>query len=216
MRVSRFVAFDLDGTLLTCNSSFAFCQYLRKRKVLSVTQLFYCAFRYFVYKRGLISLDVLQKNVFHTLFKGKQVEELRKHVDSFLHELVKHSLNKLVFNRLQEALKRGDHVALLSNSPLFLVEPLAKKWQIPFALGSEYQVDTEGCLWDIAFIIDGNRKVEYLKQAVSSFPIPITTVAYSDHRADLPLLEAVDKAIVVNPDQYLRRLALSRDWEIIG
>jgi HAD superfamily hydrolase (TIGR01490 family) len=39
--------------------------------------------------------------------------------------------------------------------------------------------------------------------------------AYSDSESDLPMLRAVGRAIVVNPDAQLRRIAIEEAWEIV-
>ncbi len=39
--------------------------------------------------------------------------------------------------------------------------------------------------------------------------------AYSDSESDLPLLELVGHAVVVNPDRALARIARERDWELL-
>jgi len=41
-----------------------------------------------------------------------------------------------------------------------------------------------------------------------------TSYAYSDSITDVPMLEAVGHAVVVNPDRTLRRLAVERGWEV--
>ena len=40
--------------------------------------------------------------------------------------------------------------------------------------------------------------------------------AYSDSESDLPMLRAVGRAVVVNPDAELRRIAVEEGWEIIA
>ena len=42
-----------------------------------------------------------------------------------------------------------------------------------------------------------------------------SSYAYSDSESDLPMLRAVGHAVVVNPDQDLRRIALEEGWEIL-
>ncbi len=39
--------------------------------------------------------------------------------------------------------------------------------------------------------------------------------AYSDSESDLPMLRAVGHAVVVNPDQDLRRIAVQEGWEVL-
>jgi HAD superfamily hydrolase (TIGR01490 family) len=41
------------------------------------------------------------------------------------------------------------------------------------------------------------------------------SLAYSDSESDLPMLRAVGKPIVVNPDAELRRIAAQEDWEVL-
>jgi HAD superfamily hydrolase (TIGR01490 family) len=43
-----------------------------------------------------------------------------------------------------------------------------------------------------------------------------SSYAYSDSESDLPMLRAVGRAVVVNPDGELRRTALQEGWEIIA
>ncbi len=40
--------------------------------------------------------------------------------------------------------------------------------------------------------------------------------AYSDSESDLPMLRAVGRAVVVNPDSALRRIAVQEGWEIVA
>jgi len=42
-----------------------------------------------------------------------------------------------------------------------------------------------------------------------------SSYAYSDSESDLPMLRAVGKAVVVNPDGLLRRIAVEEGWEVI-
>ena len=41
-------------------------------------------------------------------------------------------------------------------------------------------------------------------------------MAYSDGYSDLPLLEAVGRAVAVNPDRKLRRVAGERGYQVLG
>jgi HAD superfamily hydrolase (TIGR01490 family) len=42
-----------------------------------------------------------------------------------------------------------------------------------------------------------------------------SSYAYSDSESDLPMLRAVGRAVVVNPDAMLRRIAAEEGWEVI-
>jgi len=42
-----------------------------------------------------------------------------------------------------------------------------------------------------------------------------SSFAYSDSESDLPMLRAVGRAVVVNPDGVLRRIAVEEGWEVV-
>lgn len=112
----------------------------------------------------------------------------------------------------------GDRVIIVSASGVHLVEPIAERLGVEEVLAIDLQVShgvysgqvegvmtfREGKLTRLLELLGGDRSL----LATASF--------YSDSRNDLPLLEAVGKPHVVNPDPVLRERATAAGWPILS
>jgi phosphoserine phosphatase len=117
---------------------------------------------------------------------------------------------------LEEAQKRGDEIALASNSPDFLIQALAKRLYIKHYTATRYLLNLQNYFIKIEDIIDGKSKAEYTFDLCKRLGIAIeNTTAYSDSLYDLPLLEITGKAIGVNPDKSLLKICQERGWDIV-
>ncbi len=62
----------------------------------------------------------------------------------------------------------------------------------------------------------GEGKVEALAQLADEHGLDLAgSAAYSDSISDVPMLRAVGRAVAVNPDRELRRIARDEGWEIL-
>ncbi len=111
---------------------------------------------------------------------------------------------------LEEQRKGQGRAVILSCSPAFLVEPIANFLGVDETVSSIYTTDNDGCLLDIAKVIDGKAKADYMHRYAYD-----ETVAFSDSFDDLPFLEKASRAIVVRPDRKLRRFARKNKWEML-
>ena len=206
----RVLAFDLDGTLLTKNSSFAFCHFLCRQKHLSYVQLIYSALWYGYYRHWSHSYYHLHKRIFDHLLRGQNLNFLKTQAERFVEKHLKGMLYPPAFRRLEEQKKGQGRAVILSCSPDFLVKPIANFLGVDETISSVYTTDNDGCLLDIAKVIDGKAKADYMHRYASD-----ETVAYSDSFDDLPFLEKASRAIAVRPDRKLRRFARKNKWEML-
>ena len=112
----------------------------------------------------------------------------------------------------------GDRVIIVSASGVHLVEPIAERLGVEEVLAIDLQVNHgvySGQVEGVMTFREGKltRRLELLGGdrgllAGASF--------YSDSRNDLPLLEAVGKPHVVNPDPVLREQAQQAGWPILS
>ena len=112
----------------------------------------------------------------------------------------------------------GDRVIIISASGVHLVQPIAERLGVEEVLAIDLQVShgvysgqvagvltyREGKLTRLLELLDGDQSL----LATASF--------YSDSRNDLPLLKAVGKPHVVNPDPVLREHAEQAGWPILS
>jgi phosphoserine phosphatase len=85
-------------------------------------------------------------------------------------------------------------------------------------IGTRYEVDRNGALTgdlDGPFMY-GEGKVEAMRQFAADHEIDLgRSFAYSDSASDLPMLRAVGKPVVVNPDPELSRIAREEGWRVM-
>jgi HAD superfamily hydrolase (TIGR01490 family) len=97
-----------------------------------------------------------------------------------------------------------------------VVEPLARVLGMDGGIGTRYEVDRDGTFtgrFDGPFVY-GPGKVEAMETFAAAHGIDLApSYAYSDSLSDLPMLEAVGHAVVVNPDPALAAIAKREGWQ---
>lgn len=208
--------FDLDKTLLKVNCSYRFGAFLYRSNFFSFGSLLCNLMDYARHKWLGLPLEQLHARSFDRLFKRKKAEKLFYLVDQFLNESLAGMLNPLVFERLKGSLYKGDYVLILSSSPDFLVQEIARRLKVTAAEGTIYEVDSDGKMAKLGHVMDGRNKAKVVVDLAQQLQIPVSEITvYTDSYLDLPLLEIAGKSIGVNPDFRLKKLCKDNDWEII-
>jgi phosphoserine phosphatase len=214
--VRSISAFDLDHTLLSDNTSYRFCLYLCKKKYLPLSSLafiFGCNIRHSL---GVLSIVGLHESAFSRLFKGRSSLTIKQWAFDFLDEYLDSFLYEPAIKKLKEAQSAGHFTAILSSSPDFLVEPIAKRLEIPFWKSTRYAVDKENKFSHIAELMQGSDKAKIIGELSSLYHVPKKEItAYSDSHLDLPFLMAAGTSYGVNPNRKLRSLCQKNNWSII-
>ncbi|MCH9627437.1 MAG: hypothetical protein S4CHLAM2_10770 [Chlamydiales bacterium] len=198
--------FDLDGTLLSHNSSFSFCRWLRRQGVFSRADLLYCSSLYATHLLFGLSLLSLHTRVFNRLFRGRSAERFQPYVQPFIQTL---SWYEPGLRRLEELREQGAEVHIFSNSPRFLVELIAASIGVKNVSATDYKIDNAGLMWNIATLVDGKKKGEMLQAFKNE------TIAFSDSHHDFPFLQAASRAVAVNPNRRLSKIAAQQKWEVL-
>jgi HAD superfamily phosphoserine phosphatase-like hydrolase len=163
-----------------------------------------------------MSIQDVHAKIFDRIFHGRSSDSLRKHIISFLDYKLDTIVNPLLIERLRQAQSENHVVVILSSSPDFLVESIGSRLGADISVGTCYQTNVKMHFTQISQVINGEEKAEYVTQLSNAKDVPLENViAYSDSYLDLPLLERVGKAVVVNPDKKLRSVAINRKWEIV-
>ncbi len=208
--------FDLDNTLIRTNSSFQFCRYLYRKNVFSLQSLMTSVWYRLKYEFLGLSLIQLHQAVFEKILKGFSLEILEKHVPCFLEEFLEKDLYLPAYAELKKAKAEGQRTGILSNSPAFLVSPIAQFFGVDFWKATEYGVDKDKCLCNIAILMEGGAKAAAAEEMQIALGIAKEDMTgYTDSHADLPLLKACGNRVAVNPDRKLKRLALKQKWRVI-
>ncbi len=212
----RAALFDMDRTLLRVDSARLYTRYRRDRGEASLLDALRVALWVTQYSFGVIDAPKVAR---------KALEGFRGREESWLEESCADLFPKYVLPEVQqagrEAVKRhrdaGDYVAIVTGATRYVAEPVAAELGIPNVICSELEVDVEGRFTGriVEPLCYGLGKIERTAKIAEreGFTLEGATF-YSDSITDLPLLEAVEAPVVINPDRRLRRVAQRRGWPI--
>lgn len=210
--------FDLDRTLISGSSAFAF----------GIT-----AWRNDLIPTGELLSDAVNALAFR--LSGATDEKSEAVRDRILHavegapqsDLI--GLNEEVLPRLLEKVRpeakgllemhheAGRDCYIVSASPIELVQPLAKALGMEGAIATTSEV-VDGCYTgrlEGPFVYgDGKAEAIAKLSADRGYDLRLS-YAYSDSVSDLPMLEMVGHPVAVNPDGPLENLAHQRGWPIV-
>lgn len=208
--------FDIDGTLVAGPST-------EKR-------LFWLLFRLGWLKPGQL-LSFLRFGAVHAADYGAHTWKKNKayltglpcgDVEALVSAWVKRSAPQWWFApcvaRLRQHRSAGDTVVLLSGTPQFLADALARELGATLAIGTLCASAAGRFLAGPPLRHPfGAGKLELLKVLATDSRVPAGDVfAYGDSVHDLPLLRFAGRPVAVRPDPGLRAAAEAAGWEILG
>lgn len=211
----RLAIFDIDGTLVPGDSSeIRFVRYLWRERLLGPRQLL--AFAWFCVRYSLrFGKHVMQKN--KAWLSGMNEAEVRSFAERFTRDTLIPVLYKPVVRRLEAHQAAGDTVVLLSGTPQFLAEALARE------LGVEAAYGALCCSKDEIYAAApperhpyGRTKLDGAQALAEATGLRLSeAIAYGDSVHDAHLFHVVAEAVVVQPDDDLHSVATGQGWEIL-
>ena len=214
--MSKLTIFDLDNTLLAGDSDRAWGQYIVEKKIVSDAFLVESEKFYNSYYEGDLDIDGFLAFCLKPLTENKLSEllELRK---GFIEDKIKPMMLEEAIRTVEQKKIEGPVIiATATNS--FVTRPIADLFKIKDLIATEFIIkDNEftGEVDGIPCFREGKvKKVEEWVEA-NGYDLSNATF-YSDSFNDLPLLEKVETAIVVDGDDKLIEQAKNNDWECIS
>lgn len=216
MQWSQLTVFDLDRTIVTANCSMDFCRFLVEKNVLPWSSFFFSLFYYIRHTFFGMSLSDLHSRVFDHLLRGRSLAKIESYVEPFLQEYFYSRIYPPAIAELRLAQHLGHYTLILSNSPGFLVEKVARLLGVNEWRATQYAVDKEKNLCHVALVMQGEEKALCVKEVAQRLSIGKERItAYSDSFLDLPLLLSAGVPVAVNPDRKLRRFSVQHQWFIL-
>ncbi len=214
---TRLALFDLDHTLLDGDSDVLWCDFLIQRGLLDCAT-FAARNEQMArdYRAGQVSALAFCEFYISTLAARSRSDwaPLRS---AFAAEVIAPRIGRAALRLVREHRATGDLLVLTTATNRFISEPAAAQ------LGIDHLIATE-CETDAAGIFSGRTlgtlnmregKVERLHAWLQARGIDWAACDasfYSDSINDLPLLLAVQRPLVVNPDAQLAAEAARRGW----
>jgi HAD superfamily hydrolase (TIGR01490 family) len=214
--MSKLTIFDLDNTLLAGDSDRAWGQYIVEKKIVSDDFLIESEKFYNSYYEGDLDIDGFLAFCLKPLTENK-LSELLKLRKGFIEDKIKPMmLEEAVRTVKKKKLEGPVIIATATNS--FVTRPIADLFEIKDLIATEFVIkDNEfnGEVDGIPCFREG--KVKKVEEWVNANGYDLSSATfYSDSFNDLPLLQKVETAIVVDGDDKLIEQAKNNDWECIS
>ena len=212
-RIGAF--FDVDRTIVSCNTGRLFLRDLRRRGEISFFRMLRALGWMAKYHLSLIDLQWVA-----TRLAGEMAGKLEREFAETCRRWVEKDVLPLVVPGARDKIERhraeGHVLAILSTSPNYVTEPLAETLGIDEVMSTRFEVDgghSTGRLLGPACV--GKGKVHWAEDLGVRRELDLSqSWFYTDSYTDMPMLERVGNQVVVNPDPRLKRIAKRRGWPV--
>jgi HAD superfamily hydrolase (TIGR01490 family) len=212
-RIGAF--FDVDRTLVACNTGRLFLRDLRRRGEISFLRAVRAMGWMAKYHLSLIDLQVIAARVAEQM-RGKSEREFAERCRRWVEDEVLPMVVPGALRQIERHRAEGHVLAVLSSSPTYVTRPLAKTLGIEEVLSTTFEVEGDlftGRLVGPACV--GPGKIHWAEAFVARRELDLSqSYFYTDSYTDMPMLERVGNRVVVNPDPRLRLAAKRRGWPV--
>ncbi len=217
----KLTLFDLDHTLLHGDSDQLWCEFLMDRGVLP-REAFDARNREMArdYALGLASAQAFCDFYIGTL-AGRSAADWLVWRDEYFVQRVAPRISDAAHALVARHRDAGDRVVLTTATCRFLSEPSAAHIGIGELIATECELDAQGRFSGRSRGTLNMRegKVTRLHEWLGARRLALAdfeTTLYSDSINDLPLLDAVDHPVAVDPDVRLTEAARRRSWQVVS
>lgn len=218
-RSQRLTLFDLDNTLLDGDSDVLWCDFLIEQGLLERASFTARnADMELRYRAGTVGLEEFANFYVGTL-AGRTPAQWEPMRQQFLASVVVPRISQAALDLVQRHQDAADLVVMTTATNRFLTELTAAHFGIEHLLATEPELVGEQFTGRTTGVLNMREgKVARLHDWLGARGLSLDTLestAYSDSINDLPLLQAVNQAVVVNPDAKLLAQARTRGWQVM-
>ena len=210
--------FDLDNTLIAGDSDHAWGEFLIEKSLVD-QDLFKKGNDHFYqqYLEGKLDIHAYLAFV---------IEPLTRFSDEFLKELqdefMEHHIHPIMLPKAAELLdghrQKGDYLLIITATNSIVTAPIAKLLEVDDLIATDPErIDGQltGKISGVPSYQEGKvvRLNEWLKEKKMDLE---GSVFYSDSHNDIPLLEQVERAVAVDPDEMLEQYAAKKGWQVMS
>ncbi|MDR2723297.1 MAG: HAD-IB family hydrolase [Cellulomonadaceae bacterium] len=211
--------FDLDKTIIATSASAALSNPFVQGGIVTRADVLRTAYAHITHLLGSAGEQSSQRltKQLSEMATGWDVERVRKVVAESVHESVDPYVYAEAAAIINEHHELGHDVIVVSASGSELVEPIAAMLGADHTIATRMVVKDGKYTGDIEFHAYGENKAVAIRDLAQSHGYDLErSYAYTDSITDGPMLDAVGRGFVVNPDRELRELAVEKGWGILN
>lgn len=212
--MKKILIFDMDNTLLSCDSMEKWHDYLDLEGFMTESDVQNCKRLKKSYLEG--TLDIYENFRFEFILLNK-INRLTERIDHFFNSLLKPYFSNIALDIIEQGKIENNEILLSTSTMSCIAKPVAE------FIGANHFFATYGDIKKNQYtgIIDGvpnyqdGKRINFISWINGNLQDEkYETVFYSDSFTDLPLFLAVDKPVAVNPDEKLLNYAKDNNWKI--
>jgi HAD superfamily hydrolase (TIGR01490 family) len=212
--------FDLDNTLLGGDSDHAFGDFLISEGLVdALTHKARNDAFYEQYKLGALDMAAYTEFAIAAVTGMPRAQRDALHA-RFMASFVEPMMLPAALALLKRHRDAGDYCLIITATNRYVTEPIAQRLSVDALIATELELVDDCFTGRVAGIPNFQEgKVHNLERWLAEQEGQLNmdnSVFYSDSFNDLPLLELATRAVAVDPDETLNRIAQERDWEIIS
>lgn len=215
----RLTLFDLDHTLLTGDSDVLWCDYLMDAGLLDRTRFAPRNLQMEAdYKAGTVDATDFA-NFYVSTLAGRTLSDLDPVRCDFLQRQVRPRIPQAARDLVDAHRRAGDLVVMTTATNRYITELTAADFGIEHLIATEVETDGDrftGRTRGLPNMREGKvtRLAAWLAERGRVLD-DYDSTAYSDSANDLPLLQAVNRAVAVDPDLRLEAWARENGWTVL-
>ena len=210
--------FDLDKTIIATSSATAFSRPFLAGGLITRRDVLRTAYAQFLFLLGGADADQTERlrARLSAMVTGWDVAQVSAIVNETLHLHIEPTVFAEAVALIDEHHAAGRDVVIVSASGAEVVEPIAALLGADHVVATRMEIVEGRYTGQIAYYAYGENKAAAVRDLAREQGYDLAaSYAYSDSATDVPMLEAVGNAAVVNPDRALRRLAADRGWDVL-
>ena len=213
--------FDLDNTLIACDSDYEWGQYLVDQGALDRAEYEALNAAYYEqYKAGTLDIHEFLGFALRPLAEHTPEDLARWHA-GFMAARIRPAMSAPANALVRRHLDAGDLCAIVTATNSFVTAPIAREFGVPHLVATEPERVAgrfTGCVAGIPCFREGKiaRVEAWLAGQGRRLQEFARSSFYSDSQNDLPLLQRVSHAVAVDPDAKLAAEAGRRGWPVIS
>ena len=217
----RLALFDLDNTLIACDSDYEWGQFLVDRGVLEREAYEAQNRRYYdQYVAGTLDIHEYLGFALRPLAEHTPSDLARWHGE-FMRARILPAITPPARALVRGHQDRGDLCAIITATNSFVTAPIAREFGVGELIATEPELRDgryTGRVQGIPCFREGKvrRLEEWLAARGRSISQFAESFCYSDSHNDLPLLRLASRPVAVDPDERLAAEARANGWPVIS
>lgn len=212
----RVALFDLDRTLLDCNSGRLWVAHEWRAGRLDLRDLARASWWLARYSLGSDAGLAAAFEAAVARLEGMSEDALRSRTTAWFAREVQHRLRPGARAALERHRAQGDLLVMATSSSTYAGEAAVAAYGLDALIATHFEV-VDGCFTGkILELAAGPAKLDRAVEWAERQGLDLGTATfYTDSATDLALLERVERPVAVNPDRALARIARARGWTIV-